>query len=272
MIVYWGDTLPTHPLPSILPGAEPVFFRGDATGCLCLHGFMASPSEVYWQAKYLAEQGYTVYAPRLPGHGGDHRTMARLRWQDWYNAALDGWHLLRGQCRQVFVIGHSMGGMLGLLLASSVAVDGLAVLAAPVIFRHRLMANANWFKFLRPFTDQSDKTHLGQLVREEQIRRGEPLHGRVRYDIWSTGAVYQLYTLAGVVQEHLPQVTTPLMLIYSQGDQTVTLESRDSILARVGSQHIQQHILQRSDHILTMDVERETVFQLVADFVAGLRQ
>lgn len=259
-----------HSLPTILPGAEPFFHRGNTTGCLCLHGFMASPSEVYWQAKYLAGRGYTVYAPRLPGHGGDYRAMTRMRWQDWYNAALDGWFVLQEQCEQVYIVGHSMGGMLGLLLAASVEVDGLAVLAAPIIFRYRLMARANWFKFARRFTDQSDKTPLGQLVREEQVRRGEPVHGRVRYDIWSTGAVYQLYILAGVAREHLPRVTAPLLLIYSEGDQTVPLESRDTILAQVGSQHIEQHTLKRSDHILTMDVERETVFQLVADFITRL--
>lgn len=258
----------TQSLPFILPGAEPYFARGNAIGCLCIHGFMASPSEMYWQAKYLAEQGYTVYAPRLPGHGGDYRAMARMRWQDWYDAVLNAWHVLRGQCQQVLVIGHSMGGMLSLLLAARVPVDGLVGLAAPVIFRNRLMANANWFKYLRPFTDQSDKTHLGRLVREEQARRGEPVNGRVRYDIWSTSAVYQLYRLAGVVREHLPGVTAPLLLVYSEGDQTVPLENRDYIVSRVSSPFIEQHTLQRSDHILTMDVERETVFQLVADFIA----
>ncbi len=258
----------TQSLPSILPGAEPFFSRGNAIGCLCIHGFMASPSEIYWQAKHLAEQGYTVYAPRLPGHGGDYRAMSRLRWSDWYDAALNGWSTLRAQCDQVFVIGHSMGGMLGLLLATSVIVNGLVMLASPVIFRHRLMANANWFKFVRPFTDQHDKTSLAQIVREEQVRRGEAINGRVRYDIWSTAAVYELYDLAGAVREHLPRVTAPLLLIYSQGDQTVSLENRDYIAAHVGSKLVEQHTLQRSDHILTMDVERETVFQYVADFLS----
>jgi carboxylesterase len=258
----------TQSLPSILPGAEPFFHRGNTIGCLCIHGFMASPSEVYWQSLHLAEQGYTLYAPRLPGHGGDYRAMAHMRWQDWYDGVLNSWHVLRAQCDQVFVVGHSMGGMLGILLAASVSVDGLIVLAAPVIFRHRLVALANWLKYARPFTDQSDKTNLAQMVREEQMRRSEAVNGRVRYETWSTSAVYELYTLAGVVREHLPEVKAPLLAVYSEGDQTVSLENRDYIISHVGSKQVEQQTLQQSDHILTMDSERDTVFQWVAAFIA----
>ena len=105
-------------LPSIMSGGESFFFKGGQVGVLCLHGFTASPAEVRWLGEHLAGHDYTVYGPRLPGHAPHPHDLARYRWQDWYLTALDGCHLLHSHCQQVFVVGHSMGGCLALLLAA----------------------------------------------------------------------------------------------------------------------------------------------------------
>jgi carboxylesterase len=254
-----------HPYMS---GAEPYFHCGDAVGCLCLHGFMASPAEIGWLSQHLAGQGKTVFAPRLAGHGTHYREMSRVAWQDWFTSALDGYHILRQQCKQVFVVGLSMGGMLALLLAASVPVDGLAVLAAPVMFRSRRMRLARYVRYLIPFSRQPDRSNLPQLIRDEQSRRGEPMRGRVRYDDWSTRAVSELYTLGQVVRRQLSQVTAPLLLVYSEADPTVATENAAIIAREVCSRIVERHTLRDSGHILTQHVERETVFALVADFIA----
>ncbi len=254
-------------IPHIMPGGEPFFFRGNTIGILCIHGFMASPAEIRWLGKHLADQGYTVYGPRLPGHATDYKDMTRHRWQDWYAAVEDALAVLRTQCERVLVVGHSMGGMLGLLLAANSKIDGLAALATPVLFNNRSMANANLIKWVRPYTDQSDNSPFIQVVRDEQARRGENVIGRVRHDLWSTAAVGELFALSIVVQASLPHVQAPLLLIYSEGDKTVGLNNRDMILANVKSSVVEQHTLKRSDHILPQDSERETVFELVAAFI-----
>jgi carboxylesterase len=251
-----------------LPGAEPDFHRGSAVGCLCLHGFTASPAEVRWLSVHLAQQGLTVHGPRLAGHGADYRDLSRTGWRDWYYSALDGYHILRQQCEQVFVAGLSMGGMLALLLAASIPLEGLAVMASPVTFRSRRMALSRYFKYVIPFSRQPDRSSLPELIREEQARRGEPVLGRVRYDNWSTHAVGELHALAQVVRSQLPRVTAPLLLIYSEADQTVPIENAAIVAREVSSRNIEQHTLRASEHILTQHVERETVFALVADFIA----
>ncbi|MBL8164814.1 MAG: alpha/beta fold hydrolase [Anaerolineae bacterium] len=256
--------------PTIMPGAEPFFQRGGSVGCLCLHGFTASPAEVRWLAQHLAVQGLSVYAPRLPGHGSDPRHLARCTWQDWYTATLDGYHLLRAQCERVVVVGHSMGGMLALLLAAHVPLDAAAVLASPAFFPPRMVWMAQAYQYMRPFTDQRDDSPLNDTVRAEQAARGEPVIGRVRYDLWSSRAVVQLFQLADVLRQVLPQVTLPLLLVYSEQDQTVSLESMRLIAANVASQQVEQCILRRSGHIVTQDVECQQVFAEVAGFVARM--
>jgi carboxylesterase len=253
--------------PTIMTGAEPYFYRGGAAGVLVLHGFTASPAEPRWLGTHLAAQGMTVYIPRITGHGTDQRDIARMRWRDWYFAALDGYHVLRQQCEQVFVVGHSMGGVLALLVAAHTPVDAAVVLASPVQFRSRVMASAHLLKYVMPYTDQSGDSTLTETIRVEQVRRGEPVIGRVRYHIWSTAAVAQLYDLVNTARDVLPQVTAPLLLVYSEADTVVPLENAAIITAAVRSTVVEQHTVPNSDHILIQDHERDAVFQWVSAFI-----
>ena len=252
-----------------MPGAEPYLRLGDDTGCLVLHGFTASPAEVRWLAEHLAAQGRTVYAPRLAGHGRTPADLARTRWPDWYANALDGYQMLRANCRRVIVVGHSMGGLLALLLASDQPVDGVAVLATPLRFSAQAHAS-RWTYRLRPYTDQSDRSGFPERLRQAQAARGEPATGRVRYDRWPTRSVAELVMLADTAHARLPQVSAPLLLVYSSADRTASPDNADTIAAGVTSADVERHTLHVGEHILPQDDERDTVFALVAAFVARL--
>lgn len=249
--------------------AEPYFSSGGKVGCLCLHGVTATPDELRWLGASLAERSITIYIPRLPGHGTDPRDLARIRWRDWFACAADGYHLLRAQCDQVFVLGHSMGGLLAFLLAADArfTVAGVLGLAVPVRINHPLIRVADLLKFVRPYLYLPDRTPFPERLRAEQQRRGEPVRGRVRYDLWSTAMLAELNRLMHVTWEQLPQVQAPVMLLSSEMDETVSLSQRQMIVSRLGSRHIEQPTLKESYHILPQDIEREQVFAYAASFI-----
>lgn len=254
-----------------MPGAEPFLHHGDDVGCLCLHGTAASPAEIQWLSHYLADQGLTVYTPRLAGHGTHHRDLRHLRWQDWYMNALDGYAMLHRVCRQVFVVGHSMGGLLALLLAASEPVDGLVVIAAPLKANNRLMPYANLIKYVRPYVYLPDRTGFPSRLIEEQRRRGEPLRGRVRYDWWPSHTVQELYRLMRVVDTHLHGITAPALLLYSEGDPTVPVLNQAYVRSRLNSTVIETHTYERSGHILPQDYDYEDVLARTGAFINGHR-
>lgn len=252
----------------LLPGAEPYFQPGGRVGCLLVHGFASSPYEMRWLGQHLAAAGHTVYAPRLPGHGTDPRDLTRPRWRDWVAHLLDASAVLRSQCDQIVLVGHSMGGLLTLQLSLCVPVEGVAVLGSPVRFTNRKTRAARWLKTIQPFSDQTDRSALPGVVRTEQARRGEPASGRVRYDRWATAGVAQLVALADATDAILPQVTAPLLLVYSEADHTAPLFNGQRAFERAGSADKQLKVLHHSGHNVQLDIERETVFALVAEFVA----
>ncbi|MBN2306194.1 MAG: alpha/beta fold hydrolase [Anaerolineae bacterium] len=260
----------------IARGAEPFLLDGgknnDANhgeiGVLCVHGFTASPEEMRWLGEHLHARGLTVYGPRLAGHGTDPAQMGRQRWLDWYEDVLDGVALLRTRCRKVFAVGLSMGGSLCLLAAATGQVDGAVALAAPVYLDVPLMRFTPLIKYARRYR-KGKPGDLDDRVRAIQRELGRDDYGRVAYGITPVAAAAQLQALMRVVDEHLPAITVPLLLVYSKVDQTVPYGNLARIAARVTSADLVQRTLERSGHVLTQDSERAAIYDWVWEFLSA---
>ena len=68
-----------------MPGAEPFAHDGNEVGVLVCHGYSSTPQSMRPWAQHLADQGYTVRLPLLPGHGTTWQDLGRTRWTDWYD-------------------------------------------------------------------------------------------------------------------------------------------------------------------------------------------
>lgn len=244
--------------PLLLPGAEPFFHRGDAIGCLLLHGYTASPQEMRELGVHLAAAGRTVYGPRLTHHGARPSDMNRSRWHDWYLAALDGYHVLRAQCEHVIVIGLSMGGATALLLATEQPVAAVVAMSALTHVRSTWRARlARWLWRVHPL-------QLKEGVEEN------PQRWIGRYKVRPLRSITELDDYVRFVARQLPRVTAPVLLLHSQADELVPVADTDYIYEHVASQQKQKIILERSDHVITEGVEKDAVFAHVAAFIAAL--
>ena len=69
----------------IIAGTESFFFPGNGKKevVLLLHGFAGNTAELLPLGNFLKAQGYTVFAPRLPGHGTTAEDMLRTKAEDW---------------------------------------------------------------------------------------------------------------------------------------------------------------------------------------------
>ena len=130
------------------PFSSPFTGTGARTGVLISHGFTGSPWAVREWAASLADAGFAVRAPLLPGHGTSWQELARIHWRDWH-AALDAAYLdLAGDCEQVIVAGLSMGGALALRIAATRPVAGAVVVNPGLIIDDRRAPLAGILKFV----------------------------------------------------------------------------------------------------------------------------
>ncbi len=116
----------------VLKGCAPFTF-GDGDGAiLAIHGLAGSPAQVREWCKKLADEGYTVYAPLLPGHGTAPDDLYGVKWQHWYGHVESEYLKIRRNHSKVHVVGFSVGSALGLRLASEYKVDSLCLISNPV--------------------------------------------------------------------------------------------------------------------------------------------
>jgi carboxylesterase len=182
---------------ALLPGAEPFEQEGGPVGVLLCHGFTGSPQTLRPWAEYVADQGFTVSLPRLPGHGTTWEDLARTGWQDWYAEVDAAFGALASRCEQTFVFGLSMGGCLALRLAQ---VHGSAVRGL-VLVNPSLAADTKLF-VLAPLLKHVNRTVPGIA---SDIKK--PGATEVGYDRVPLRAAATLPELWKTTTQHLADVT-----------------------------------------------------------------
>lgn len=216
-----------------------------ATGVLLIHGFGGDPTEVLPLAGALIHDGYSVYAPLLPGHGALPDAMTGVRWQQWVEAAAHGFSVLRQHCTTIVVAGFSMGGLLALILAAHLPVARLAVLAPALRLRGQPLVNlsgvarhvVSWYYPLAgaDFSDPELRALLHNRVPDANLDDPlvcDRLRRMVRVPL---DAVHQLTLVQRSARRLLPRVTAPTLIVQGRNDQTVDPRSAEQILRHIGS-------------------------------------
>lgn len=242
-------------LLSIIEGAEPFLFRGDDRGVLLVHGFTGSPAEMRLLGEYLNNQGYTVMAPRLCGHGSTVEEMAQTKWPHWYSAVEDGYHILRSLCKEVSVVGLSMGAILSLHLAAEYPVKKIVSLSAPIFLQDRRLPLLPVYRLFQNF------------VHKKQRKYDVDPKYNIGYQATPLDSLDSLLQLIKTVQGQLKEITAPSLMIQPRREHTVRPESAQYIYDHIGSCQKQLIWLEKSGHVVTLDNEREKVFEEINRFL-----
>ena len=234
---------------------------GRAPAVLCLHGLTGTPYEVRPPAEALAAAGFYCEGPLLPGHGTTPAELARTRHAEWTSAALAAHDALAARHARVYVVGLSMGGLLALALGEHRPVCGLVAMAVPLELGFVVRRGVPW---LRHVVRHLPKT---PAINDPEARLRHP-----GYDRMPLAAVHQMLRLAAEVRAGLPRVAAPVALIFSRIDPTVPPRNADLILGSLPPGERELYWLERSAHVLPVDVEQALVAQKVVEFFARLEK
>jgi carboxylesterase len=243
-------------------GKLPFYFAGGKVGCLLVHGFSGSPSEMRQLGEFLANAGYTVAGVRLAGHGKTPEVMAKTRWADWFRSVEQGYWKLKETCDTIVAIGLSMGGALCLYGATRLNFAGVVSICAPIYLADRKASLAPAFQHLIRFYRKKSST-------KDQVLNQEA--GRFTYQLIPMAALTSLLQLIKEVKGKLPRIKMPVLVIQSKNDRVVLPKSGHYIYEHLGGSDKQLVWLEKSGHLATIDSEQEVVFSLVKEFLS-LRQ
>jgi carboxylesterase len=241
----------------IISGCEPISSDGSPVGVLLLHGFTGCPFSMAGVADTLADAGFSVEAPLLPGHGTSLDAMLETTFADWSQAAEEALRVLSARTERCFIAGISMGGGLSCWLAE----------------RHPELAG---LILINPFVEPIDASLVDAVT--ELLEQGTTTMDAIGSDIKREGVEERSYdatplapllSLFGGVEEisaDLEKISCPILLLSSVEDHVVAPSNGTHLLERV-SAPIEQVLLEDSYHVATLDNDAALIEAEVLSFV-----
>jgi carboxylesterase len=242
----------------ILPGSEPVFIKGSEIGILLLHGFTGSPYEMKELGIYLSSKSYTISIPLLKGHGTSPKDLNKCTWYDWFEDAKQALFDLRKSCKTIIVAGLSTGATLALHLAAHYQVEAVAAFSPALFLKQKLTRILPYFPLIYPYSNKKN----GPDIFDEQARAKA-----ITYNKIPLKAVRQALELYAHLKMDLPEIYVPTLIIQAEKDHVVQMKSAQWIYDHISSKEKQFLKLQKSYHVITLDIEKKIVFRETAQFI-----
>jgi carboxylesterase len=244
---------------SVQPDAWPLSVDGGPFGVLVSHGFTGSPASMRPWGQALADAGFTVRVPRLPGHGTTWQELNQTRWEDWYAEVDRNLTELRERCDKVGVAGLSMGAALVLRLAEQRPddVDAIAVVNPSIASTNRQLLA---LPLLRHVT--ASARALGNDIKKPGVAEGA-------YDRTPLQALHSLTLLWREVRRDLSDVVAPLLVLRSRVDHVVDPSSAALLMRGVSSSVRREVVLEDSYHVATLDNDAPRIVAESLEFFEG---
>ena len=96
-------------------------------GVMLIHGFTSTTYEMLPLAHFLELKGYRVVLDNLPGHGTTIEDCNLTKYPEWISFVEQRFAELSGECDELYIVGFSMGAILGLYLASLFPINKLVI-------------------------------------------------------------------------------------------------------------------------------------------------
>ncbi|WP_340123748.1 alpha/beta hydrolase [Methylobacter svalbardensis] len=224
--------------------------HANGFGVLLIHGLLASPAELRAYGEYLVNQGYTVLGIRLKGHGTSPHALRDQSREDWYGCVQRGFNILKVHCPRIFVAGFSTGGALALKLAAERHPEMVGVIAVSVPLKF-----VNPAFMLVPLLHGTNKL-VGWVSTFEGVKpfiENEPEHPTINYRNTPVRALYELRLLIAELDELLPQISLPALVVYGDQDPIVSVKGAPIIMDKLGSQHKQIQVIKSQRHGILME-------------------
>ena len=238
-------------------------FKGNEKCFLLIHGYTGSPYEMIYIAEGVnRELGWTVRVPRLPGHATYTEDFLETGKRDWKRKVFDEYMEMRSECEEVVVGGLSMGGILSVILASKFDVKRI-VLYAPA-FITAFQRYIPLTMVLSPFLKKTKKKYP---PKEED----DPIKRRLREEYWVYNFYkqsWEFFKLQFEGRKALFKFSGEALVVVSKSDRTVPIAVKDYLDQKMGGRK-RFVVLEKSQHVLTVDVEKEQVLEETLKFLEG---
>ncbi|UCC18193.1 MAG: alpha/beta fold hydrolase [Promethearchaeota archaeon] len=241
-----------------IPGAGPFYFEGNKIGILLIHGGGGGTCS---DLKPLAKDlhmigGYTISVPLLPGYGTTPDELRKIRIDDWKSALKKEFLGLLNRCEKIIVGGHSMGGILTLLLASNYNANCIFLINAPVGIQRFLFHLVPLFKIFVKY----------HAINSEQFRK-DTNGNWVGYDKIPLNIAIKMKKLMKEMKRSLLNISCPTLIFQGRRDSEIKANSMDYIFSNIKSKTKRKIWLENNGHPILKSPDHNQIVLEVVKFI-----
>lgn len=242
--------------------SQPFYFPGtNGKAVLLIHGWTSVPYEVRRLGKYLNENGYTVSAPMLSGHGTVPKDLENVGWEKWLEDVRREYARLKAGHEKVFVAGTSIGGNLAAILAvKNPEISAVVLMATP--YKIKMEKPVVWWaRFLSLFKKYNRKFYPPTFGVSTTITR------IISYQAYPLSSTFEVQKLIEVSRIYYPKISQPCLVMQSTHDHIVMRGNLEKIYDSLGSAKKQKKYIEKAYHTFVSDIKNGNVFKDVLEFI-----
>lgn len=218
-------------------------------GCVIIHGFAGSTEEIEPLNKYLKDKGYLTTCPELEGHTGVRKDLKKTTYEEWISSAEKCLVEFKNKCDKIFIIGFSMGGLIGINLALKYKISGLITLCSPIYYWDMKRVYLNVVEDFKQREYTNLKRYYNSSVRI-------PFKAMVNFRI-----------LLGKTKPLVKEIQCPIFVAQGLVDDTVHHRSAKYIYDNSSSKTKALRYYKNSNHIICCGDDQEKLFKDVEEFI-----
>lgn len=244
---------------------RPLFLKHEheTTGVLLIHGYMAAPEEMKAFAHYLHENSFTVYVPRLKGHGTSPEDLADIRYEQWIESVEEAFVVLRHSCRTNMVGGFSTGAGLALELSTRVAdISAIFAVAPPMQLKD---LGSYFVPAIQTWNAMIKKINLALIAKE--FIDNHPENPHINYLRNPIAGIHQLEKLMEQLEPKLKTIRQPTLVVQSRKDPVVNPKGTLRLFERLGAECKEYYIFDYDRHGILIGEGVKRVYKAIENFI-----
>ena len=234
--------------------------KNSNTDCavIFIHGFMGSPNQFDDLTDTAYDIGCTCISVLLPGHGVRANEFVKFGVSDWQNHLQSEIDKIGHGYKKIFLVGHSMGGLLALnaSLIKENNISGVVLISTPL--------KVYWFNRnkLRLLLFPKDNEIKSMYLKSNSIDISGPF-----FYPSAIKPVIEVYKLMRQTKKHLPEVFVPVYMFHSKGDEATAYKSADLLYKGLCNTQRTAFSLDKSWHAFYDGDEREIMRNKLVEFI-----
>ncbi len=233
-----------------------------------LHGFTSTPHQFKELSQYLAEKGFTVYAPLIAGHGTHPKDLIKTSAEDWKKSVKDAYFKLKEKTEKIVLVGNSFGGNLAFWLAKDLNNEPIAIisLGTPIFLKYQWIIKMRVFFYgwLRKYYRKPPRVYKADSI---------DMIDEVTYPLIPIKSLRDfLNFIKNETMTDLNKVKVPAFVAHSDVDPVVQSKSAAYIYENLNSYYKKIYWFDSSCHVMTNDKSHSfELFLKISDFINEIK-